>query len=37
MNARNGERFRRLWHGDTSDYDNDQSRALLHAGLLDRE
>jgi putative DNA primase/helicase len=27
MNARNGERFCRLWGGDTSDYDNDHSRA----------
>lgn len=25
--ARNGERFRRLWTGDASDYDNDRSRA----------
>ncbi len=27
MNSRNGERFCRLWRGDTSDYDNDHSRA----------
>lgn len=27
--ARNGERFRRLWEGDASDYDNDHSRADL--------
>ena len=25
--ARNGERFRRLWTGDASDYENDHSRA----------
>ncbi|HEX4231437.1 MAG TPA: hypothetical protein VHZ07_22390 [Bryobacteraceae bacterium] len=29
MNARNGDRFRRLWNGDTSDYGNDHSRADL--------
>ena len=29
MNARNGERFRRLWTGDMSDYGNDHSRADL--------
>ena len=29
MNARNGERFRRLWTGDASDYGNDHSRADL--------
>ena len=28
-NARNGDRFRRLWAGDPSDYDNDHSRADL--------
>jgi primase-polymerase (primpol)-like protein len=28
-NARNGGRFRRLWAGDTSDYQNDHSRADL--------
>jgi putative DNA primase/helicase len=28
-NARNGDRFRRLWAGDTSDYGNDHSRADL--------
>ena len=28
-NARNGDRFRRLWAGDASDYDNDHSRADL--------
>jgi primase-polymerase (primpol)-like protein len=28
-NARNGERFRRLWEGDASDYGNDNSRADL--------
>lgn len=28
-NARNGERFRRLWAGDASDYGNDHSRADL--------
>jgi putative DNA primase/helicase len=28
-NARNGDRFRRLWAGDTSDYENDHSRADL--------
>ncbi len=28
-NARNGERFSRLWEGDTSDYGNDHSRADL--------
>jgi primase-polymerase (primpol)-like protein len=27
--ARNGDRFRRLWAGDASDYDNDHSRADL--------
>jgi primase-polymerase (primpol)-like protein len=27
--ARNGERFRRLWEGDASDYGNDHSRADL--------
>jgi primase-polymerase (primpol)-like protein len=29
MNARNGERFRRLWAGDASGYSNDRSRADL--------
>ena len=29
INARNGERFRRLWTGDISDYGNDHSRADL--------
>jgi primase-polymerase (primpol)-like protein len=29
MNARNGDRFRRLWNGDASDYGNDHSRADL--------
>ena len=29
MNARNGNRFRRLWNGDASDYGNDHSRADL--------
>lgn len=29
MNARNGDRFRRLWAGDMSDYGNDHSRADL--------
>jgi putative DNA primase/helicase len=28
-NARNGDRFRRLWDGDASDYGNDHSRADL--------
>lgn len=28
-NARNGERFRRLWNGDASDYADDHSRADL--------
>jgi putative DNA primase/helicase len=28
-NASNGDRFRRLWAGDASDYDNDHSRADL--------
>jgi hypothetical protein len=28
--ARNGDRFRRLWAGDASDYDNDHSRATWH-------
>ena len=28
-NARNGDRFRRLWAGDASDYDNEHSRADL--------
>ncbi|MGH9621480.1 MAG: hypothetical protein ACRD45_17465 [Bryobacteraceae bacterium] len=28
-NARNGDRFRRLWEGDASDYGNDHSRADL--------
>lgn len=28
-NARNGDRFRRLWAGDASDYGNDHSRADL--------
>src|ERR1700722_21015679 len=28
-NARNGERFKRLWSGDISDYENDHSRADL--------
>jgi putative DNA primase/helicase len=28
-NGRNGDRFRGLWAGDTSDYDNDHSRADL--------
>lgn len=28
-NARNGDRFRRLWAGDASDYENDHSRADL--------
>ena len=28
-NARNGDQFKRLWAGDTSDYDNDHSRADL--------
>jgi putative DNA primase/helicase len=29
MNAAHGDRFRRLWTGDTSDHDNDASRADL--------
>jgi len=29
MNARNADRFRRLWNGDTSDYGGDHSRADL--------
>jgi primase-polymerase (primpol)-like protein len=29
FNARNGERFRRLWAGDASDFDHDHSRADL--------
>ncbi|HEX7361371.1 MAG TPA: hypothetical protein VF283_12845, partial [Bryobacteraceae bacterium] len=33
--ARNGDRFRRLWEGDISDYDNDHSRAdLALCGIL---
>ncbi|HEX5424042.1 MAG TPA: hypothetical protein VF283_18220 [Bryobacteraceae bacterium] len=33
--ARNGDRFRRLWDGDASDYDNDHSRAdLALCGIL---
>ncbi len=28
-NARDGQRFRRLWRGDTSEYENDHSRADL--------
>ncbi|MBV9081741.1 MAG: hypothetical protein JOZ62_03630 [Acidobacteriaceae bacterium] len=27
LNARSGSRFRKLWYGDTSDYDGDHSRA----------
>jgi len=29
MKTRNGDRFRRLWTGDASDYGNDHSRADL--------
>jgi hypothetical protein len=35
MSAKNGEKFSRLWNGDTSDYGNDDSRAdLALCGLL---
>ncbi len=34
MQAKNGEKFRRLWRGDTSDYAGDESRADLALSSL---